>query len=73
MFPPAELRKLAWAGIPNELRPMSWQLLLVRSRHDPSSSATDLATLCRATSRPQLLEGFPPWPENVKSTPMPFG
>lgn len=25
----AELRKLAWAGIPNELRPMAWQLLLV--------------------------------------------
>ncbi|KAF9050112.1 rab-GTPase-TBC domain-containing protein [Panaeolus papilionaceus] len=23
-----ELRKLAWAGIPNELRPMAWQLLL---------------------------------------------
>jgi len=25
-----ELRKLAWAGIPKELRPMAWQLLLVR-------------------------------------------
>ncbi|KAG7446344.1 RabGAP/TBC [Guyanagaster necrorhizus] len=24
----AELRKLAWAGIPDDLRPMSWQLLL---------------------------------------------
>lgn len=25
-----ELRKLAWAGIPNDLRPVAWQLLLVR-------------------------------------------
>lgn len=25
----AELRKLAWSGVPNELRPMVWQLLLV--------------------------------------------
>lgn len=25
----AELRKLAWSGIPDELRPISWQLLLV--------------------------------------------
>ncbi|KAH9485567.1 GTPase-activating protein gyp1 [Psilocybe cubensis] len=24
----SELRKLAWAGIPNDLRPMAWQLLL---------------------------------------------
>ena len=26
----AELRKLAWAGIPNDFRPVAWQLLLVR-------------------------------------------
>lgn len=26
-----ELRKLAWAGIPADLRPIAWQLLLVRS------------------------------------------
>lgn len=25
----ADLRKLAWSGIPEELRPLSWQLLLV--------------------------------------------
>ena len=25
----AELRKLAWSGVPNELRPLAWQLLLV--------------------------------------------
>jgi hypothetical protein len=25
----AELRKLSWAGIPNDLRPIAWQLLLV--------------------------------------------
>jgi len=26
----AELRKLAWAGIPVDFRPLAWQLLLVR-------------------------------------------
>jgi hypothetical protein len=26
----AELRKLAWAGIPADFRPLAWQLLLVR-------------------------------------------
>lgn len=25
----AELRKLAWSGIPEELRPISWMILLV--------------------------------------------
>lgn len=28
-----ELRKLAWAGIPEDLRPVAWQLLLVCSAH----------------------------------------
>ena len=28
---PAELRKMAWAGIPEELRPIAWQMLLVSS------------------------------------------
>ena len=27
----AELRKLAWSGIPDHLRPLAWPLLLVRS------------------------------------------
>ena len=27
--PSGELRKIAWAGIPSNLRPMAWQLLLV--------------------------------------------
>lgn len=29
---PTELRKMAWAGIPEELRPIAWQMLLVRIR-----------------------------------------
>lgn len=29
-FTAAELRRLAWSGIPNEVRPIAWQLLLVR-------------------------------------------
>lgn len=37
-----ELRKLAWSGVPNDLRTMVWQLLLVR--HVPSC-------LFRRTSR----------------------
>jgi hypothetical protein len=32
-----ELRKIAWAGIPHDLRPMAWQLLLV-------CKAVDLST-----------------------------
>lgn len=32
----AELRKLAWSGVPNELRPMVWQLLLVSFSFDNS-------------------------------------
>ena len=27
----AELRRLAWSGIPSEVRPIAWQLLLVRT------------------------------------------
>ncbi|KAH8828274.1 rab-GTPase-TBC domain-containing protein [Flagelloscypha sp. PMI_526] len=40
----AELRKLAWAGIPNDLRPMAWQLLL---GYLPLPSPTRLSTLKR--------------------------
>ncbi|KAH7874547.1 rab-GTPase-TBC domain-containing protein [Lentinula edodes] len=40
----AELRKLAWAGIPNELRPMAWQLLL---GYLPLASPLRAATLAR--------------------------
>ncbi|KAJ7593902.1 rab-GTPase-TBC domain-containing protein [Mycena floridula] len=37
----AELRKLAWAGIPNDLRPIAWQLLLgYLTLHTQSRSAT---------------------------------
>lgn len=27
----AELRRLAWSGVPSEVRPIAWQLLLVSS------------------------------------------
>lgn len=43
----AELRSLAWAGIPNELRPMAWQLLLVRS-------------ICNWCTLQPLTAAFPP-------------
>ncbi|KAK4701910.1 TBC1 domain family member 2, partial [Phenoliferia sp. Uapishka_3] len=39
-----ELRKLAWAGIPAELRPMSWQLLL---GYLPAPASRRLPTLAR--------------------------
>jgi hypothetical protein len=29
----AALRKLAWSGIPEELRPIAWMLLLVGDKH----------------------------------------
>ncbi|KAF9070082.1 rab-GTPase-TBC domain-containing protein [Rhodocollybia butyracea] len=40
----AELRKLAWAGIPSELRPMAWQLLL---GYLPLTKPLRAATLAR--------------------------
>ncbi|POY74471.1 hypothetical protein BMF94_2470 [Rhodotorula taiwanensis] len=40
----AELRKLAWSGVPNELRPMVWQLLL---GYLPGPIARRTATLAR--------------------------
>ncbi|KAF5389371.1 hypothetical protein D9757_004261 [Collybiopsis confluens] len=43
----AELRKLAWAGIPNELRPMAWQLLL---GYLPLASPLRSSTLSRKRS-----------------------
>ncbi|KAF6760311.1 tbc1 domain family protein [Ephemerocybe angulata] len=39
-----ELRKLAWAGIPTELRPMAWQLLL---GYMPLASPSRSSTLAR--------------------------
>lgn len=41
---PAELRKLSWNGIPEELRPMSWQLLL---GYLPTNSDRRVSTLER--------------------------
>ncbi|GAA5921074.1 hypothetical protein JCM1841_005084 [Sporobolomyces salmonicolor] len=40
----AELRKLSWSGIPEELRPMAWQLLL---GYLPSPSSRRASTLAR--------------------------
>ncbi|KAK7035472.1 GTPase-activating protein [Paramarasmius palmivorus] len=40
----AELRKLAWAGIPSDLRPMAWQLLL---GYLPLPSPSRISTLAR--------------------------
>ncbi|SDA01480.1 BZ3500_MvSof-1268-A1-R1_Chr10-1g02708 [Microbotryum saponariae] len=40
----AALRTLAWAGIPNELRPMAWQLLM---GYMPAPSARRVSTLAR--------------------------
>jgi hypothetical protein len=31
-----ELRRLAWSGVPEEVRPIVWQLLLVSRRNDGS-------------------------------------
>ncbi|GAA5977394.1 hypothetical protein JCM10908_004963 [Rhodotorula pacifica] len=43
----AELRKLAWSGVPNELRPMVWQLLL---GYLPAPTARRATTLARKRS-----------------------
>ncbi|GAA5864094.1 hypothetical protein JCM3774_006376 [Rhodotorula dairenensis] len=42
-----ELRKLAWSGVPNELRPMVWQLLL---GYLPAPTARRASTLARKRS-----------------------
>lgn len=47
-----ELRKLAWSGIPEELRPMSWQLLL---GYLPTNADRRVATLAR--KRKEYLDG----------------
>ncbi|KAL5337862.1 RabGAP/TBC [Aspergillus crustosus] len=50
--PLAELRNLAWSGVPEEVRPMTWQLLL---GYLPTNSERRLATLER--KRKEYLEG----------------
>ncbi|CAN6602272.1 GTPase-activating protein Gyp1p [Trichomonascus vanleenenianus] len=47
-----ELKKLAWSGIPEELRPMSWQLLL---GYLPTNAERRVATLAR--KRKEYLDG----------------
>ncbi|ESK96644.1 tbc1 domain family protein [Moniliophthora roreri MCA 2997] len=48
----AELRKLAWAGIPSDLRPMAWQLLL---GYLPLPSPSRITTLARKRKEYQSL------------------
>lgn len=48
----AELKKLAWSGIPEELRPMSWQLLL---GYLPTNAERRVQTLAR--KRKEYLQG----------------
>lgn len=48
----AELKKLAWSGIPEELRPMSWQLLL---GYLPTNAERRVTTLAR--KRKEYLDG----------------
>ncbi|EFI28151.1 tbc1 domain family protein [Coprinopsis cinerea okayama7 len=47
-----ELRKLAWAGIPQELRPMAWQVLL---GYLPLASDSRVTTLARKRSEYQSM------------------
>ena len=50
----AELRKIAWSGIPNDVRPVAWQLLLVRVLKMPCDHVADrlsgLFTTCTSCS-----------------------
>ncbi|KAL2833239.1 rab-GTPase-TBC domain-containing protein [Aspergillus cavernicola] len=50
--PLADLRNLAWSGIPDEVRPMTWQLLL---GYLPTNSERRIATLER--KRKEYLDG----------------
>ncbi|KAL4885368.1 rab-GTPase-TBC domain-containing protein [Aspergillus karnatakaensis] len=50
--PLAELRNLAWSGVPEEVRPMTWQLLL---GYLPTNSERRIATLER--KRKEYLDG----------------
>jgi len=56
-FSAGELRKIAWAGIPGELRPMAWQLLLVRELE------LNLKTILIGCS-----QGYLPLPTPLRST-----
>ena len=47
-----DLKKLAWSGIPYELRPMSWQLLL---GYIPPNAERRVATLAR--KRKEYMDG----------------
>lgn len=51
----SELKSLAWNGIPDELRPIVWQLLLVRAE------VADRASTCTLIYVP-LAPGIPPAP-----------
>jgi hypothetical protein len=50
----AELRKLSWAGVPADLRPVAWQLLLVGysfSIHFAASLIVGISTLAHKLTR----------------------
>lgn len=53
----AQLRKLAWAGIPGDLRPMAWQLLLV----------SPIVTVYTHTE-PHIEQGYLPLPTPLRPT-----
>ncbi len=46
----AQLRKLSWNGVPADLRPITWPLLLVRRRPTPSLHRTKLSLLSSGLS-----------------------
>jgi hypothetical protein len=68
-----ELRKLAWSGIPDELRPISWQLLLVRHLYIPHTInlPTPLThfVIHRVTSRSLPRHAPQPLLASAKNTP----
>lgn len=63
-FSLGELRKLGWAGIPGDLRPMAWQLLLV-SLSPSFLSASFLS--CFNYSCISILQGYLPLPTSLRS------
>lgn len=55
----AELRKLAWGGVPNELRPMVWQLLLVSPLLALGAQVCLFRCVLTDRTRTRILTGLP--------------